>query len=75
MLLVCCILLVLLIILIVRACQEINKSSKRRKQDKKNGIKRFSDLAHVNGLNAVEGAACEVVVDHHMYCLLNNHPQ
>jgi len=36
---------------------------KQRKQDKANGIKRFSAIAHVEGLGVVENTQCSVVLD------------
>lgn len=56
-------LIVFLFILIIKACQAQSKISKKRRQDKRNGIKRFSGLVHVNGLKAVENAECDVAID------------
>lgn len=61
-LIICCPLIVLLIILIIKACQAQGQINKERRKDKANGIKRFSSLVHVSGLNAVENTGCEVAI-------------
>lgn len=53
----------LLIKLLIKACKAQSQVNKRRRQDKASGIKRFSGLVHVSGLKAVEGTACEVMID------------
>ena len=52
-----------LIKLIIKGCKAQSQINKRRRQDKANGIKRFSDLVHVSGLRAVEGTGCGVMID------------
>ncbi len=56
-------LIVLLIRLIVVACKAQSSMNKAKKQDKANGIKRFSVIAHVEGLGVVENTQCSVALD------------
>ncbi len=57
------VLIVLLVILLIKACQAQSKISKKRKQDRRDGIKRFFAIKHVSGLKAVENAECQVVIN------------
>lgn len=59
----CGAIIILSIKMTIKTSKIRSQVKKRRKQDKANGIKRFWAIAHVRGLNAVEGAVCEVAIN------------